>query len=70
VDPAQVAQNTGGIDLTPAKMNVEVKNDVSVGIKFHISPAMLAQLQDAPGFVPVIISVEPLDDLKGFLVNP
>ena len=22
VDPAQVAQNTGGIDLTPAKMNV------------------------------------------------
>jgi hypothetical protein len=79
VDSALVAKN-GGIDLTPAKMNVEVKkeiasslgntprNDTGVeGIKFHLDPAMLAQLCNAPGFVPVIISVQPMTDLRRFL---
>ena len=36
-------------------------------IKFHLSPAMLAQLQNAPGFVPVIINIEPLGDIRIFL---
>jgi hypothetical protein len=57
----------GGIDLTPANMNLQVKNDASEGIKFHLDPAMLAQLKNAPGFVPVIINIQPLNDLKSFL---
>ena len=39
----------------------------SQGIKFHIDPAMLRQLQNAPGFVPVIISIQPMNNLKQFL---
>jgi len=57
--------NKGGIDLTPANMNLQT-ND-SEGIKFHIDPAMLKQLQNAPGFVPVIINIQPLTDLRRFL---
>jgi len=30
---------------------------------------MLKQLQNAPGFVPVVISIQPLEDLRGFLEN-
>lgn len=65
----------GGIDLTPAHMNVQaqVENDSGmltqngIGIKFHIDPAMLQQLQDASGFFPVIISIKPLGNLPQFL---
>ena len=73
-DAAMVGQDKGGIDLTPANMNLQTKigspteafgNDK--GIQFHLDPAMLAQLQNAPGFVPVIISFKPLHDLKLFL---
>ena len=69
---AGAKKTTGGIDLTPANMNLQTKmtspqaGDDS-GIKFHINPAMLARLRDAPGFMPVIVSVEPLKDLKRFL---
>ncbi len=72
--------NLGGIDLTPAKMNLETKMDSrlrgndnggggndSEGIKFHLDPAMLEQLRNAPGFVPVIINVQPLKSLPNFL---
>jgi len=76
VDPALVAQNTGGIDLTPANMHVETRTGSPTeafgddkGIKFHLDPAMLERLRNAPGFVPVIISVEPMKDLKAFLMN-
>ena len=40
------------------------------GIKFKIDPAMLKQLQNAPGFVPVIINVQPMTDLRQFLDVP
>jgi len=59
-------KNIGGIDLTPANMNLQTQNS-NGEIKFHLNPAMLQQLQNAPGFVPVIISVQPLNDLKSFL---
>ena len=74
--------STGGIDLTPAKMNLQTKidssptaqndsigdgNDNGSGIQFHMDPAMLQQLRDAPGFVPVIINVQPLNNLREFL---
>ena len=56
----------GGIDLTPANMHLETQNGGQT-IKFHLDPAQLAQLQNAPGFVPVIINIQPLKDLKQFL---
>jgi len=37
------------------------------GIKFHLDAAMLQRLQNSPGFVPVIINVQPLKSLTKFL---
>ena len=63
--------NTGGIDLTPANMHLQLKNGDSTGafggIKFLLDPAILAQIQNAPGFVPVIINIQPMTDLPRFL---
>ncbi|MEI7999283.1 MAG: hypothetical protein WCH62_07265, partial [Candidatus Omnitrophota bacterium] len=56
----------GGIDLTPANMNLQTQNS-SGEIKFYLDPAMLQQLQNAPGFVPIIINVQPLNNLQQFL---
>jgi hypothetical protein len=75
VSQAMITPN-GGIDLTSANMNVQVKtgsptkafgDDNGNGIQFHLSPAMLEQLRNAPGFVPVIISIQPMTDLRRFL---
>ncbi len=55
----------GGIDLTSDKA-LSVQNN-GQGIKFHLDPAMLQQLQNAPGFVPVIINIQPLTNLRQFL---
>ena len=49
----------GGIDFNSDKMNLSVQNNGGE-IKFHIDPAMLEQLQNAPGFEPVIIDMRPL----------
>jgi len=65
-NPDQAMRAKGGIDFTADKMPLQVQN-TGEGIKFHMDPAQLAQLQNAPGFVPVIISVQPLLDLKAFL---
>ncbi|MEI7999396.1 MAG: hypothetical protein WCH62_07830 [Candidatus Omnitrophota bacterium] len=56
----------GGIDLTPANMNVQTQSNGG-DIKLHLDPAILAQLKDAPGFVPVIINILPMVDLRLFL---
>jgi hypothetical protein len=80
-DQAMKTKREGGIDLTPANMKVQVKTGSPTeafgddkgrlgdneGIKFHLDPAMLAELQKAPGFVPVIINIRPLNDLRQFL---
>ena len=57
----------GGIDLTRAAMNLEIRNDTIGGIRFHLNPAMLTRLKNEPGFIPVIINIEPMKDLAGFL---
>ena len=75
-DDAQLSAK-GGIDLTPAHMHMQTDTgslrgafgESYGGIKFHLDPAQLSQLLNAPGFVPVIISVEPMKDLKAFLMN-
>ena len=69
-DKAQIANpEYGGIDLTPANMHLLTQNNGET-IKFHINPAMLKQLQNAPGFVPVIISIQPMTNLRQFLSVP
>jgi hypothetical protein len=64
VSKAQVSR-TGGIDLTSDKV-LQVQNNAGE-IKFNIDPAMLQKLQNAQGFTPVIINVQPLKDLQLFL---
>jgi len=59
-------KDKGGIDLTPANMNLQTQN-AGKAIKFHLNPAQLAQLQNAPGFVPVIINIQPMNNLREFL---
>ena len=64
--------SNGGIDFNAGKINLETKVDSRVrgndkGIQFKIDPAMLQQLQNAPGFVPVIINIQPMNDIKVFL---
>jgi len=56
----------GGIDFNSDKMNLQLQN-AGKEIKFHIDPAMLKQLQNAPGFVPVIINIQPMTHLRVFL---
>ena len=56
----------GGIDFNTDKMNLQVQNSGGE-IKFTIDPAMLEQLQNAPGFVPVIINIQPMNDIRDFL---
>ena len=58
--------NNGGIDLTQAGSYLTTQN-FGPGIKFHLDPAQLARLQNAPGFVPMIIDMQPLKDLTEFL---
>ena len=59
-------KDPGGIDLTHINMNLQTQNS-GEGIKFHLDPAQLAQLQNAPGFVPVIINIQPMTNLRTFL---
>ncbi|MDO8801770.1 DnaJ domain-containing protein [Phenylobacterium sp.] len=68
----------GGIDFNSDRVDsafemrfsdggISAKGGSASGGKFHIDPAMLEQLQNAPGFVPVIISVQPMENLALFL---
>jgi len=71
----------GGIDFNKDKLNVEVTNGAPIkafgrlgslerddsGIKFHMDPAQLLELQNAPGFMPIIINVQPMINLQLFL---
>jgi hypothetical protein len=71
-----ILHNPGGIDLTRMKVDsrrplgtpgTRVFRGNDIDIKFHIDLAQLAQLKDALGFVPVIISIHPLTSLTQFL---
>ena len=60
--------NKGGIDFNADKMNVQVQNNGGA-IEFKLDPAMLQRLQNAPGFTPVIINIQPMGDIKSFLTS-
>lgn len=59
-------ERRGGIDLTHANMNLQIQSN-NGEIKFQMNAAMLAQLQNASGFVPVIIKIQPMTNLRMFL---
>ena len=59
-------ERNGGIDFTTRNINIQIQNGGG-GIKFHLDAAMLKQLQNASGFVPVIINIQPMKDLSRFL---
>jgi hypothetical protein len=67
-ESAQISKSgkRGGIDFTANRTPLEIQNS-GEGIKFHMDAAMLQQLQNAPGFVPVIINIQPLKNLQQFL---
>ncbi len=71
IDPAQIGQmaerlTPGGIDLNASKMNVETHN-AGEAMKLGVDPVLLKQLQEAGGFMPVILKIQPLVDVKAFL---
>ncbi|MBF0490315.1 MAG: hypothetical protein HQL15_06795 [Candidatus Omnitrophica bacterium] len=55
----------GGIDLTSDKA-LQIQNKEGA-IQFYMDPAMLAKLKNTTGFVPVIINIQPMTDLRIFL---
>ena len=63
--------NNGGIDLTPANINLQEENKDG-RIYFHIDSAMLKQLQGSAGFVPVNISIQSTtkDNVLLWLTDP
>jgi hypothetical protein len=56
--------HNGGIDLSQVKIDAQTKD---WAIRFHLDAAQLAQLQNAAGFIPVIVSAKPITDLQNFL---
>jgi len=70
-DKSRAMLANGGIDLTRSHMNIQTKVDSPFrgndkGIHYHIDPAMLQQLQDAPGFTIGSITIKPLKSLPEF----
>ncbi len=58
--------NYGGIDLTPENMNLQIQYS-NGEIKFHLNLVLLKQLQNAHGFIPVIINIQPMRNIRIFL---
>lgn len=56
----------GGIDFNPNKMNLELQNKGGA-INFNFDPAMIQQLQNMPGFAPVVIDMHPIGSVQMFL---
>jgi len=63
-DSAEIVN--GGIDLSINKLNLNIKGDGSVAVN-AFDPAMLARFEAAPGLVPVMMGMRPVQDLPAFL---
>jgi uridine kinase len=63
-DKAELSK--GGIDFNADKMHLETRHE-GEGIQFKMDPVILRQLQNAPGFYPVIINIQPITDIRFFL---
>ncbi|MBF0486114.1 MAG: methyltransferase domain-containing protein [Candidatus Omnitrophica bacterium] len=66
-DSAQAATDLGGIDFNSDQMSLETLGLGAAAIKFNISPALLGELQNAPGLEAVIVNIHPLTALASFL---
>ncbi len=68
-------KQVGGIDLTSTMKVVTSARSQSEGslgkekeaIKFRLDSAQLQELENAPGFAPVIISINPMTNIRTFL---
>ncbi|MBF0489945.1 MAG: hypothetical protein HQL15_04930, partial [Candidatus Omnitrophica bacterium] len=69
IDKAMGSDKTGGIDFSSNTMRLQTRNGKGE-IKFHLDSDQLARFQDALGFTPVIINIQPMMDLKLFLGLP
>ncbi|MBF0485725.1 MAG: hypothetical protein HQL16_04335, partial [Candidatus Omnitrophica bacterium] len=56
----------GGIDLSADKIHLETRGENGQEIKFDIDPVLMERLKNAPGLVPVIINLEPANNLPEF----
>ena len=63
---ADKAENTGGIDLDPAQLDLRTRGD-GEGVRFTIDPVLLERVKNAPGVTPVIVGIQELDSLQQFL---
>jgi len=63
---AAMADN-GGIDFKMNNVSVQGDPRNAQGIAFRFDPAMLQQVRNASGFSPVIVNIQPMKDLRGFL---
>jgi hypothetical protein len=57
---------TGGIDLTVDQNYLQTTGS-GADMAFDLDPAELRRFQNAGGFVPVIMNIQPMDDLPAFL---
>jgi len=64
---AMISEN-GGIDLTAGGMNLQTQYR-NGDFEYHMDAAMLNRLQNVRGFVPVIISIQPMKNLKLWLLT-
>ncbi|NTV29597.1 MAG: hypothetical protein HGA80_05910 [Candidatus Omnitrophica bacterium] len=64
VDNAMVP---GGIDLNAGKIDLKTQSAGGDGIEFRLDPALLKQVEEAPGMTPVIIGIQPIESLPMFL---
>ncbi|MBF0619695.1 MAG: hypothetical protein HQL19_05955 [Candidatus Omnitrophica bacterium] len=60
-------KTSGGIDLSAERMNFSIQNQGGA-VQFKITPEQLEKFKNALGFVPVIMGVEPMDNLSAFLM--
>jgi hypothetical protein len=67
VDQNKVVSNeTGGIDLTAGSAQLQTTGS-GEGMEFKFDPAEVRRLQEVPGFAPVIMDIQPMNDLPEFL---
>lgn len=56
----------GGIDYNLTDLNLMIQSSGS-NINFHLDSAQLQHMQNSAGFSPVIIGIQPISSLNGFL---
>ena len=67
--PDEAMSGPGGIDLSADLVGLQVRHHDEDSAQLSFAPAAFQQLQHAAGLEPVIISVKPVTDLKGFFAG-